>query len=86
MILENPEIPAMNVFDETRSHYDLLSTVFRNAGFMVTIKPNGLLVYLKNKPVYGWQANQILEAEELETLCSAHYSPRYQGAIVSIKS
>jgi hypothetical protein len=86
MILENPEIPTMTEFDETRSHYDLLSTVFRNAGFMVTLKPDGLLIYLKNKPVYGWQATQILESEELETLCTSTYCPRYQGAIVSINS
>jgi hypothetical protein len=69
---------------EKRNHEQLVATIFRNAGFGVTMKTDGVFVWLKSRFVNTLEVRTLLIQEELDELCTVTYSGFYKGPIVTI--
>jgi hypothetical protein len=69
---------------DKRDHEQLVATIFRNAGFGVTMKTDGVFVWLKSRFVNTLEVRTVLIQEELDELCTVTYSDFYKGSIVTI--
>lgn len=66
-----------------KSRTNLVAAIFRNAGFSVTIKNDGIWVQL-NRPVSTNEARLVLIQEEIDELCTITYNYNHRCPIVTI--
>jgi hypothetical protein len=69
---------------DRQNHEQLVATIFRNAGFGVTIKTAGVFVWLKTRFVSSLEVRTLLIQEGLDELCTATYDNSCKGTIVTI--